>query len=76
MPNSKHIDIHVHLIQDKVSDGTVLVSYVPSEENAMDILTKGLAQIKHEKFACENGLMPAWGEVLSECVAVAQEVGV
>ena len=56
---SKHIDIHVHLIRDKVSDGTVLVSYVPSEENAADIFTKGLPRIKHEKFVCENGLMPA-----------------
>ena len=44
---SKHIDIYVHLIRDKVSDGTVLVSYVPSEENAADIFTKGLPRIKH-----------------------------
>ena len=56
---SRHIDIHVHLIQDKVSDGTVLGSYVPSEENATDIFTKGLPRIKHEKFVHENGLMPA-----------------
>ena len=63
---SKHIDIHVHLIHDKVSDGTVLVSYVPSDENLADVLTKGLAWLKHEKFTPENGLMPAWGGVLSE----------
>ena len=63
---SKHIDIHVHLIRDKVSDGTVLVSYVPSEENVADIFTKGLPRIKHEKFVCEIGLMPAWGGVLLE----------
>ena len=56
---SKHIDILVHLIWDKVSDGTILVSYVPSEENAADIFTKGLPQIKHEKLVRENGLMPA-----------------
>ena len=56
---SKHIDIHVHLIRDKVSDGTVLVSYVPSEENVADIFTKGLPRIKHEKFVRENSLMPA-----------------
>ena len=55
---SKHIDIHVHLIRDKVSDGTVLVSYVPSEENVADIFTKGLPRIKHEKFVCEKGV---WG---------------
>ena len=40
---SKHIDIHVHLIHDKVFDETVSVSYVPSEENVAEIFTKGLS---------------------------------
>ena len=62
---SKHIDIHHHFIRDKVSDGTLTVSYVPGEENPADLLTKGLARVKHEKFTRENGLMPAWGGVLS-----------
>ena len=56
---SKHIDVHVHFIRDKVSDGTVTVSYVPTDENVADLFTKGLARIKHEKFTHENRLIPA-----------------
>ena len=51
----KHIDIHVHLICDKVSNLTILVSYVLLEEIVANIFTKGLAWIKHEKFVCGTG---------------------
>ena len=42
---SKHIDIHHHHKRDKVSDGSVTVSYVPSNENFADVLTKGLPRL-------------------------------
>ena len=56
---SKHIDIHHHYIRDKVSDGSLTVSYVPSAENPADVLTKRLPKFKHEKFSRELGLIPA-----------------
>ena len=56
---SKNIDIHHHYIRDKVSNGSVTVSYVPSNENLADVLTKGLPRLKHEKFSRELGLIPA-----------------
>lgn len=56
---SEHIDIQHHFIRDAVSDGSVAVTYVPGEENPADLFTKGLARVKHEKFAADIGLMPA-----------------
>ena len=56
---SKHIDVHVHFIRDKVLDGTITVSYVPTDKHVADLFTKGLAWIKHERFTRENGLIPA-----------------
>ena len=43
-PNSKHIDIHHHLIRERVANGAFKVIYVPSEEQHSDLLTKSLHQ--------------------------------
>ena len=56
---SKHIDIQHHFIRDKVNDKSISISYVPTNENPADILTKGLARPKHEKFGSEMGLLPS-----------------
>ena len=37
---SKHIDVRYHFLRDVVSDGVVKLSYVPSNENVADVLTK------------------------------------
>jgi hypothetical protein len=39
---SKHIDIRHHFLRDKVSDNTVELSHVQTEDNLADILTKPL----------------------------------
>jgi hypothetical protein len=39
---SKHIDIRHHFLRDKVSDNTIDLSHVPTEDNLADILTKPL----------------------------------
>ena len=56
---SKHIDIQHHFIRDKVNDHSITISYVPTEENPADLLTKGLPRPKHEKFIRESGLLAA-----------------
>ena len=40
---TKHIEIDVHFIRDKVLQGTLEVRYVPTEEQTVDIMTKPLA---------------------------------
>ena len=39
---SKHITIKYHFVRDKVSDGTINISYCPTTEMIADMLTKGL----------------------------------
>lgn len=55
----KHINIQHHFIQDEVTNGTISISYVPTDENPADILTKGLHRPKHAKFTQELGLSAA-----------------
>ncbi|WKA05210.1 hypothetical protein VitviT2T_023189 [Vitis vinifera] len=39
---TKHIEIDRHFIKEKLEEGVVCMSYVPSEHQLVDILTKGL----------------------------------
>ena len=39
---TKHIDIHYHFIHDCVGNGKVLVKYILSKDNILDIFTKAL----------------------------------
>lgn len=41
---AKHIDVRVHHIRDLVKEGTISISYVPSEENDANLLTKPLSR--------------------------------
>lgn len=47
---SKHISIKYHYIKDIINKKLVSISYVPTEENVSDILTKSLPAIKHMYF--------------------------
>lgn len=44
---SKHIDIRYHYIREKYEDKEIDVKYIPTNENAADILTKILTKQKH-----------------------------
>ena len=39
---TKHIEIDRHFIKEKLEEGVVCMSYVPSKHQLVDILTKGL----------------------------------
>ena len=39
---TKHIEVDRHFIKEKLEEGVVCMSYVPSEHQLNDILTKGL----------------------------------
>ncbi|RVW31461.1 Retrovirus-related Pol polyprotein from transposon RE1 [Vitis vinifera] len=39
---TKHIEIDKHFIKEKLEEGVVCMSYIPSEHQLVDILTKGL----------------------------------
>ena len=42
---TKHIDVHYHFICEDVKDRRLLVGYVPTKENLLDIFTMPLAKV-------------------------------
>lgn len=47
---TKHVEIDRHFIREKIDDGVIRLSYIPSREQTADILTKGLARDKFKHF--------------------------
>ena len=46
---TKHFDLDVHLIREKVASGLIKTVKVDSENQIADILTKGLGSFQHNK---------------------------
>ena len=46
----KHIDVKFHWIREKINDQTIMIEYVPSQENVADIMTKTLKGSKLADF--------------------------
>ena len=59
---TKHIDVRYHYLRDKVSDGSILFTYVKSEDNPSNLLTKNVKQQIHDRHAplILNGTMTCW----------------
>jgi len=47
---SKHIDVRYHFTRERITDGTLRLKKVPTDENAADIFTKPLGATKMSKF--------------------------
>ena len=56
-PRTKHIDIKHHFIRDHLEKGSIKLSYIPTEDNAADALTKPLDRVKFEKFRAKMGIL-------------------
>lgn len=39
---TEHFDVRHHFIRDRIADGHVLMSYMPTSEQAADMLTKAM----------------------------------
>ena len=52
----KHINLQYHFIQEAVEDNKISISYIPTDENLSDILTKTLVRLKFEQFVEALGL--------------------
>ena len=46
----KHVDIRYHFIRDLHTNNEITLSYVASDSNVADIMTKPLPKVKYEKF--------------------------
>ena len=61
---TKHIDIRYHFIRFQVQEGTIKLTYCPTENMTADTLTKALPSTKAKHFAASLGLRQACGGVL------------
>lgn len=59
---TKHMDIRVHMIREYVEYGYVSLSYVRSNDQLADILTKSLNPQRHAKNVLDMGLVSNGGD--------------
>lgn len=52
----KHLDLRYYWLRDEVEGGSIAPLYVPTGENAADLLTKPLERVKTELFCAKFGL--------------------
>ena len=53
---TKHIDMHYHYIHECITDGSVALHFIGSNNMAADILTKPLGWTKHDHFCLMLGM--------------------
>lgn len=53
---TKHVEIDQHFIKEKLESSLIHLPYVPSEEQVVDILTKGLPVKRFEELASKLGM--------------------
>jgi Reverse transcriptase (RNA-dependent DNA polymerase) len=53
---TKHIEVRHHFLHQQYEAQTIDLKYVPTDDQTTDILTKGLAREKHERFTDQMGV--------------------
>ena len=64
---TKHIEIDIHFVREKVSLGQVRVLHVPSSRQYADIMTKGLPSQLFSEFWSSLCLLPADAQTEGGC---------
>jgi hypothetical protein len=55
---TKHVEIDLHFVREKVSLGEVIVTHIPSSLQLADIFTKGLTSSLFKDFRCNLQIKP------------------
>ncbi|GJZ49066.1 RNA-directed DNA polymerase [Tanacetum coccineum] len=53
---TKHLDIDCHFIRDKVQDGFLETTYIPTQSQIADVITKALGKLQHSYLSNKLGL--------------------
>ncbi|GJV04358.1 hypothetical protein Tco_1337927 [Tanacetum coccineum] len=53
---TKHLDIDCHFTRDKVQDGFLQTTYIPTQSQTTDIMTKALGAMQHSYLSSKLGL--------------------
>jgi len=54
---TKHIEIDCHFIREKLQQGLINISYIPTQSQPADVLTKGLNRVQHELLLSKLGVL-------------------
>ena len=54
---TKHIEIRYHFIREHAANGTIAVTYVPTEKHLADIFTKQLNEAVFNRLVSEIGML-------------------
>lgn len=54
---TKHIEVDCHFTRDKVLDGLITLSYLPTQHQLADILTKILPGVQHRNLSSKLGMV-------------------
>ncbi len=64
---TKHIEMDIHFVREKVARGEVLVHHVPSRYQIADIFTKGIPLVLFEDFRSSLNVYPPPVSTAGEC---------
>lgn len=53
---TKHIDIDCHYIREKIMQGVISTTYIPTIDQPADLLTKSLFRMQHEVLSSKLGI--------------------
>ena len=69
---TKHVDVDRHFIKEKIEEGVIKITYVPTAEQTANCLTKGLFRPANEKLLDKLGMYYLYnpGGVLKEFLGV------
>ena len=53
---TKHVEVGKHFIKEKLEEGLICMSYIPTKEQVADILTKGLPKKQFDKLVSKMAM--------------------
>ncbi|KAA0041975.1 Cysteine-rich RLK (RECEPTOR-like protein kinase) 8 [Cucumis melo var. makuwa] len=54
---TKHVEIDQHFIKERLDNGSISISYIPSSQQVADVLTKGLLRQNYHFCVSNLGLI-------------------
>ena len=58
---TEHVEVDCHFIKEKIDKRTIRITYVPTSEQAVDLLTKGLVKLLFEKLVGKLRMSDLYG---------------
>ena len=58
---TKHVEVDRHFIKEKIENGVLDISYVPTKEQIADVLTKGLTRSNFDYMVSKLDMLNIFG---------------